>query len=140
MSAAMELRLHMQKKRDAAQMSAAAVSFYLDKEAHNKLLRVSTNQELQATNEKLTTLLQEKDDECDHWHTESISHERKLEAVMETLETVEESLGGSRRGARSLEEVKCLARWKMGGCMSRKVCSGGARRESNTEGTASQFA
>ena len=60
----MELGLHMQKKRDAAQMSAAAVSFYLDKEAHKKCLRVSTNQELQATNEKLTTLLQEKDEEC----------------------------------------------------------------------------
>ena len=96
----MELGIHMQRKRDAAQMSAAAVSFYLDKEAHTHFLRVTTNQELQATNEKLTTLLQEKDDECDHWHTESISHERKLEAVLETLETVEESLGGSRQGAR----------------------------------------
>ncbi len=83
---------HAEEERDAAQMSAAAVSFYVDKEAHNTFLRVSTNQELQATNEKLTILLQEKTQECGYWYTEAHSHGRKLEAVQESLETVEESL------------------------------------------------
>ena len=86
----MELGIHMQRKRDAAQMSAAAVSFYVEKEAHKNILRVSTNQELQATNEKLTQLLQEKTEECGYWYTESHSHERKLEAVQESLEAVKE--------------------------------------------------
>ena len=53
MSAAMELGIHMQRKRYAAQMSVAAVSFYLDKEAHKKFLRMSTNQELEVENTKL---------------------------------------------------------------------------------------
>ena len=53
MSAAMELGIHMQRKRDAAQMSVAAVSFYLDKESHSKILRVSTNQELEAETQSL---------------------------------------------------------------------------------------
>ena len=55
----MELGLHMQRKRDATQMSAAAVSFYLDKESHSKFLRVSTNQELEAENTKLKDEVEE---------------------------------------------------------------------------------
>ena len=50
----MALGIEMQRKRDAAQsssvdeMSAAAVSFFLDREGHKKFLRAATNQELEA--------------------------------------------------------------------------------------------
>ena len=46
----MALGTEVEKKRDAAQMSAAAVGFFLDREGHKKFLRVSTNQELEVEN------------------------------------------------------------------------------------------
>ena len=49
----MALGTEVEKKRDAAQMSAAAVGFFLDREGHKKFLRVSTNQELEAENTTL---------------------------------------------------------------------------------------
>ncbi len=44
----MALGIEMGKKRKAAQMSAAAVSFFLDHEGHKKFLKATTNQELEA--------------------------------------------------------------------------------------------
>ena len=49
----MALGIEMEKKRKAAQMSAAAVSFFLDREDHQKFLRTTTNQELQCEHAKL---------------------------------------------------------------------------------------
>ena len=49
----MALGIEMQKKRDAAQMSATAVSFFLDHEGHKKFLRATTNQELEVENTAL---------------------------------------------------------------------------------------
>ena len=49
----MGLGIELERKRDAAQMSAAAMSFYLDREGHKKFLRTSTNQELEAENTAL---------------------------------------------------------------------------------------
>ena len=46
-AAQMALGIEMEKKRKAAQMSAAAVSFFLDHEGHKKFLRTTTSQELQ---------------------------------------------------------------------------------------------
>ena len=65
MAAAMALGIEMKKKRDAAQMSAAAVSFFLDREGHKKFLRATTNQELEAENKKLKEELAMKATECD---------------------------------------------------------------------------
>ena len=49
----MGLGIELERKRDAAQMSAAAVSFVLDREGHKKFLRTATNQELEMENTKL---------------------------------------------------------------------------------------
>ena len=49
----MALGIEMEKKRKAVQMSAAAVSFFLDREGHQKFLRTTTNQELQCEHAKL---------------------------------------------------------------------------------------
>ena len=49
----MALGTEMEKKRDAAQMSAAAVAFFLDREGHKKFLRTATNQELEAENTRI---------------------------------------------------------------------------------------
>ena len=54
----MALGIEMEKKRDAAQMSAAAVGFFLDREGHKKFLRTATNQELEAENAALKSEVQ----------------------------------------------------------------------------------
>ena len=60
MAAAMALGIEMEKKRKAAQMSATAVSFFLDREGHKKFLRAATNQELEAQNKRLREELERK--------------------------------------------------------------------------------
>ncbi len=76
MAAAMALGIEMEKKRKAAQMSATAVSFFLDREGHKKFLRTTTNQELEAENQKLKEELADKTEECGYWYTEANSYER----------------------------------------------------------------
>ena len=55
MAAAIALVIEMEKKRDAAHMSAAAVGFFLDREAHAKLVTIGTNQELTHHFDQLST-------------------------------------------------------------------------------------
>ena len=61
------------KKRDVAQMSAAAIGVCLDVETQKKFLRVSTNQELAAENTKLAKQLEQKTAECAYWYSEAYS-------------------------------------------------------------------
>ena len=78
-----EKDLEKERKRDAAQMSAVAVGFFLDREGHKKFLRTATNQELEAENiklkyenEHLKNAVDEKTDECGYYYSESMKHER----------------------------------------------------------------
>ena len=48
--------------------SAAAVSFFLDREGHKKFLRAATNQELEVENRKLKEELTSKTEECGRWY------------------------------------------------------------------------
>ena len=88
----MALGIEIQKKRDATQMSAAAVSFFLDREGHKKFLRAATNQELEAENKKLKQELASKTEECDHWYTEADSYERSWAVQCNTREELESQL------------------------------------------------
>ena len=54
----MALGIEMERKRDAAQMSAAAVSFFLDHEGRKTFLKTTTNQELEAENTALKAEIQ----------------------------------------------------------------------------------
>ena len=67
------------RKRDAAQsseMSAAAVSFFLDREGHKKFLRTATSQELEMRNKELVKELEDRKEDCD----QSGAGSRKQEA------------------------------------------------------------
>ena len=92
MAAAMALGIEMEKKRKAAQMSATAVSFFLDHEGHKKFLRAATNQELEAENKKLKEKLAAKTEECDHWYTEADTYERSWAVQCNTREELESQL------------------------------------------------
>ena len=83
MAAAMALGNEMEKKRKAAQMSAAAVSFFLDRDGHKKFLRVATNQELEAENTALKATVQVLKERDDYYYSEMRKAERGL-AYMET--------------------------------------------------------
>ena len=87
----MALGTEMEKKRDAAQMSAAAVGFFLDHEGHKKFLRTTTNQELEAENNRLREDLQRKTEECDYYFTESKKHERAGIHLFAELEQARDS-------------------------------------------------
>ena len=73
-------------------MSAAAVSFFLDRDGHKKFLRVATNQELEAENKKLKEELAGKTEECSHWYTEARSYERSWEIAHTSAEEMESEL------------------------------------------------
>ena len=92
MAAAMALGIEMEKKRKAAQMSATAVSFFLDREGHKKFLRAATNQELEAENKRLREELADKTEECGYWYTEAKSYERSYDIQCNILEQVNEDL------------------------------------------------
>ena len=71
----MALGIEMEKKRDAAQMSAAAVGFFLDREGHKKFLRATTNQELEAENKKLKEELAFQTEDCEYYFTKAVKSE-----------------------------------------------------------------
>ena len=91
MAAAMALGNEMEKKRKAAQMSAAALSFFLDREGHKKFLRATTNQELEAENTALKAEVEELKEAVDYYNNEmgravreaNSSHNRCAELVRE---------------------------------------------------------
>ena len=62
---------------------------FLDNETQKKFLRVTTTQELEMDNAKLTKQLKDKDEECDHWYTEAHSLDRKNKSLMTHLEAAE---------------------------------------------------
>ena len=68
----MALGVEMQRKRDAARMSATSVSFFLDHECHKKFLRATTNQELEAENTALKAYIEELKEANDHWYNEMV--------------------------------------------------------------------
>ena len=89
----------MEKKRGAAQMSAAAVSFFLDREGHKEFLRTATNQELEAQNKRLEAenealkkAMEDKTDECGYWYTEAKSYERAYDIQCNDLEELTREL------------------------------------------------
>ena len=88
----MALGIEMERKRDAAQMSAAAVGFFLDREGHKKFLRTTTNQELEAENKKLKEELADKAEECGYWYTEARSYERSWKIQLDGREELEREL------------------------------------------------
>ena len=74
----MALGIEMEKKRDAAQMSAAAVSFFLDREGHKKFLRAATNQELEVQNTALKAHMEELKEASDHWYNQLSTSNREV--------------------------------------------------------------
>ena len=76
MAAAMALGIEMEKKRKAAQMSATAVSFFLDHEGHKKFLRAATNQELEIENTVLKATVEQYEEESDYLHNTVLKAER----------------------------------------------------------------
>ena len=93
-----EKDLEKERKRDAAQMSAVAVGFFLDREGHKKFLRTATNQELEAENiklkyenEHLKNAVDEKTDECGYYYSESMKHERAGIHLFAELEQARDS-------------------------------------------------
>ena len=93
----MALGIEMEKKRKAAQMSAAAVSFFLDREGHKKFLRAATNQELEAQNKRLREELERKAQECDHYYIEACSSENANHSYHERNEYLESELATAKR-------------------------------------------
>ena len=86
------------RKRDAAQsssvdeMSAAAVSFFLDREGHKKFLRTAANQELEVENRKLKEELASKTEECGHWYTETHSLNEEADSILRELQETQKKL------------------------------------------------
>ena len=92
----MALAIEMEGKQlpnEPAQMSAAAVGFFLDREGHKKFLKTASNQELEVENQKLKQELEDKAEECDFWHTEANSYERSWENAHTKVEELERTLG-----------------------------------------------
>ena len=92
----MALAIEMERKHlpnRTAQMSAAAVGFFLDREGHKKFLRTASNQELEVENLKLKQELTDKTDECSYWYTESSSYERSWGNAHTKIEGLERTLG-----------------------------------------------
>ena len=79
-----EETLDMQKKRDVAQMSAAAIGICLDIETQKKFLRVSTSQELETENAELAKQLEQKTEGCGYWYTEAHTLRSALWELQET--------------------------------------------------------
>ena len=85
----MALGIEMEKKRKAVQMSAAAVSFFLDREGHLEFLRAATNQELEAENKRLREELERKTQECVYYYTELCSSENTNQFYNEKIDGLE---------------------------------------------------
>ena len=80
-AAQMALGIELEKKRDAAQMSAAAVSFFLDREGHKKFLRTATNQELEVQNTALKAHMEEIKEANDHRYNVAMKGFRERNAL-----------------------------------------------------------
>ena len=78
----MALGIEMEKKRDVAQMSAAAVGFFLDREGHKKFLRTATNQELEAENTALKAYIEQLEERNDDLYNDML----KAESTVSTLD------------------------------------------------------
>ena len=88
MAEAMALGNEMEKKRDAAQMSAAAVGFFLDREGHKKFLRTATNQELEAENTRIRAMNMELGEAVNIYYDSKVDAERELQRTEDDLRAV----------------------------------------------------
>ena len=101
----MALGIELERKRDAAQMSAAAMSFVLDHEGHKKFLRVATNQELEAENTTLKARVQELESEVDGYAEANLKlrieldrHQQAGIHLFAELERIQKALGAALSG------------------------------------------
>ena len=78
----MALGSEMERNRDVAQRSAAAVSFFLDREGRKKFLRTATNQELEAENAALKSEVQHLEEANDCLYNDMLKAE--MESVYRT--------------------------------------------------------
>ena len=111
-----EKDLEKERKRDAAQMSAVALGFFLDREGHKKFLRVATNQELEAENKRLEAenealkkAMKDKTYESDYWFTEAKSYERSWELRSNDCQQYQRELVHFKKAAEEQFDKRCKA-------------------------------
>ena len=84
---------------------AIAMDVFLDNETQKKFLRVTTNQELEMYNAKLTTQLEDKDEECGHWYTEAHSLDRKNKSLTADLIVAEDEGDAMKKKITELQDA-----------------------------------